>query len=366
MTIAAARDPVQRCLEDGVHDGVFPGVAAVVSKRGLVVFQGSAGWLDGPTGPPASPEAVYDLASLTKPLVTAACLFRLVGAGRLAFDQPVVEYLPEFAGDDARRGRVTLDDLLRHRSGLPAWRPYFAGLEPEATVHSRALVLARALEEPLQGNPGGKAVYSDVGYILLGRVLERATQLGLSALAEREVFSVLGLGDCGFADLVAGGWAPAPERTAPTGLCLWRRTIVRGVVQDENAFAMGGVAGHAGLFGSVEVVVRVAEACLDAWLGDRSWIDPAVIRAAWTPPPEGETWVGGWDTPSPTLSSAGDFISSRAVGHLAFTGPSLWIDLEREMIVAVVCNRVHPDRHNTSIRRWRPAFHNTVFSVIGE
>ncbi len=359
-------ESIGRCLEEGVRTGVFPGAAATVLEGGEVAFEGAAGWLDEPAGRPVTHDTIYDLASLTKPLVTAACVLRLAAAGILAIDQPVVRWVPEFGAGDERRSRVTVDDLLRHRSGLPAWRPYFAGCPPVATAETRASVAARAAAEPLEREPRAQVVYSDVGYLLLGLLLERAAQSRLDVLAEREVLSPLALRDCGFADLVDGRWRPPADRTAPTGVCLWRRTVVRGVVQDENAFAMGGIAGHAGLFGTARAVARIGQAWLEAWSGRGSWLEPELVRAAWTAPPGGTTWVAGWDTPTPGCSSAGTRVSQRAVGHLGFTGPSLWIDLDREVVVAVACNRVHPDRHNEAIRRWRPVFHDAVFGAAGE
>ncbi|RMD82032.1 MAG: class A beta-lactamase-related serine hydrolase [Candidatus Dadabacteria bacterium] len=360
-------------LAEGVRRGVFPGAAAVVGRPGEVSFAGACGGFSHPEDERrVRVDTPYDVASLTKPLVTVSCLLRLVARGVVALEQPVADLLPEFGQGDPRRQTVRVEDLVRHRSGLPAWRPYFlsAPLEPprgkarqlpRPTPASRRLVLDRALAEPLALGPGAEAVYSDVGFIVLGHLLERAAGCSLVRLARREVFEPLGL-SCGFVDLL-GGDAPRKE-LPPTGFCLWRQGLVAGVVHDENAYAMGGVAGHAGLFASAMDVFRIAVGYLEAYRGDSSWLEAGLVRRLFDSGCERSTWVGGWDTPSARGSSAGRLVSARAVGHLGFTGASVWIDLDREAVVAVASNRVHPDRHNPAIRWWRPLFHDAAFSHL--
>jgi len=215
---------------------------------------------------------------------------------------------------------------------------------------------------------GTAECYSDVGYILLGAILQRSLGIDLTAWTRSRLCRPLGLSDSGFVDLAcekSRAWRPPAERTAPCGICLWRGRQIRGVVQDENAYAMGGVAGHAGWFGTAREVFLLAQQYLASWLGRSSLFEPDLVRRLWATPLPGRSWTGGWDTPSPEASSAGSKISQRAVGHLGFTGGSIWIDLERELIVVVLSNRVHPERQQRGIAEWRPSFHDAVFGALG-
>jgi CubicO group peptidase (beta-lactamase class C family) len=219
--------------------------------------------------------------------------------------------------------------------------------------------------ERLEYEPGTRSVYSDLGFMVLGEVIERVTGLPLDRYCHERIFRPLGLRSIGF-NAAARGLVPVAERIAPTEDCPWRRRILCGEVHDDNAWAMGGVAGHAGLFASAADVDALAGRLHACWRGEDDVVSRDLVREFWTHPPDGagSTWALGWDTPSPTASSAGTRISRAAVGHLGFTGTSLWIDLERNARVVLLTNRVHPRRDNDRIRAVRPRVHDAVLETL--
>jgi CubicO group peptidase (beta-lactamase class C family) len=298
-------------------------------------------------------DTIFDLASLTKPIVTATSLMLLAADGRIDLDDPVAKVLPPFG----ERGKeaVTIRSLLTHTSGLKPWRPFHeALLERERKKGERLLgtpaakeaVLERIYRGALVHEPGEAAVYGDLDFILLGAIVEAVSGLALDDFAASRIFAPLGMNDTRFVRLGDG----APElpdafrrRFAATENCPWRGRVLWGEVHDPNAWAMGGVAGHAGLFATADDVMRFAQAVIDTWHGrsevfPREWLVRFLTK---NDVPANTTWALGWDTPTPGASSAGQYFSPTSVGHLGFTGTSLWIDLEREAAVVMLTNRVH-------------------------
>jgi CubicO group peptidase (beta-lactamase class C family) len=298
-------------------------------------------------------DTIFDLASLTKPIVTATSLMLLAAEGRVDLDDPVAKVLPPFG----ERGKeaVTIRSLLTHTSGLKPWRPFHeALLERERKKGERLLgtpaakeaVLERIYRSALVHEPGEAAVYGDLDFMLLGAIVEAVSGLSLDDFAASRIFAPLGMNDARFVRLGDG----APElqgalrrRFAATENCPWRGRVLWGEVHDPNAWAMGGVAGHAGLFATADDVMRFAQAVIDTWHGrstvfPREWLVRFLTK---NDVPAGTTWALGWDTPTPGASSAGQHFSPTSVGHLGFTGTSLWIDLEREAAVVMLTNRVH-------------------------
>ena len=298
-------------------------------------------------------DTIFDLASLTKPIVTATSLMLLAAEGRVDLDDPVAKALPPFG----ERGKeaVTIRSLLTHTSGLKPWRPFHeALLERERKKGERILgtpaakeaVLERIYRGALVHEPGEAAVYGDLDFILLGAIVEAVSGLALDDFAASRIFAPLGMNDTRFVRIGDG----APElpdalrrRFAATENCPWRGRVLWGEVHDPNAWAMGGVAGHAGLFSTADDVMRFALAVIDTWHGrsdvfPREWLVRFLTK---NDVPAGTTWALGWDTPTPGASSAGQHFSPTSVGHLGFTGTSLWIDLEREAAVVMLTNRVH-------------------------
>ena len=343
---------------------VFPGCSAAVLVDGRPLFVEAFGALG--TGPfaerPATPDTLYDVASLTKALATAPLAIRLLASGRLSLDAPAARWLP---GLDAR---VTVGHLLAHLSGLPAWRPCFLELlqdgRPLLTpALARARVRERLLREPLLAAPGARELYSDLGYLLLGWVLEACGGAPLDRQFADGVAAPLGL-EARFGPLAPT--APVAPTEAYAG-----RPLALGVVHDDNAFALGGIEGHAGLFATALDAARIGAELLAARRGrGASGSAPAFDRAttrAFTDaprPPLPRTRIPGFDTPTPGASSAGTTFGRQAFGHLGFTGCSWWCDPARELVVVLLSNRVHPSRQNEAIRALRPRLHDAVAAAL--
>ncbi|MDF1564149.1 MAG: serine hydrolase [Deltaproteobacteria bacterium] len=375
-------DQATRRLEEALAEGVATAMACVAivdgrkkhwSYHGRIEVDG----LDEPVGP----DTLFDLASLTKVMATTTMISSIHGTGGLDLDAPVHRLLPELS-EDGRRV-LTVRDLLAHRSGLPAhaewWRAasvdprsthLFRLPERQPTGDGRRLPVASAreatreavLSTPLERKPRTKAVYSDAGFILLGILLERLTRRPLHTLFGVEIARPLGLASTRFVDEaapLARAIEVAPTRRAPSrggGLLV-------GQVDDDNAYALGGVAGHAGLFGTAEDVASFGQATLEAWEGQRRGpLQPECARVFLRrDPTPGSTRALGWDTPSSRGSAAGKIMSkNQAVGHLGYTGCSLWIDRSRRMVIALLTNRIHCSADPAPIRRLRSEVHDLL------
>ncbi len=300
---------------------------------------------------PADLDTVFDLASLTKVLATTLLTMQAVDRGLVALADPVSGHLPEWSGAD--REDVTIEDLLTHSSGLPAWHPLYRELRGVRAAVER---IARV---PLDYAPRTAAVYSDLGFIVLGHLLERVRARPLDAQFA-DVTHALGL-----ADALTFRFHRRPSVVcAPTELDLaWRGRLLVGEVHDENAWALGGVAGHAGLFGTADAVGVIARHLLQVLQGRSGLVsrDTAArffTRRAAIP---GSSRALGWDTMLPT-SSCGTRMSPGAVGHTGFTGTSLWLDPARDRYAVLFTNRVHPDRRHDGIQDARVAFHDALWA----
>jgi CubicO group peptidase (beta-lactamase class C family) len=358
-------------LAEGVEGGVFPGAVAAIGVLGRG-FGGASCRRFGSAGRLAPGEAevslatIYDLASLTKPLVAATAL-RLAQRRLIDLHAPVSHYLPELEATQA--GESTLALLLSHRAGLAAYARLFAELAaPPGTAEARRFILAEAArrvpERPAEQSGPERSVYSDLGYIVAGEALSRAAALPLDALVQRELVEPLGLqGELFYAARLDEAQRDAVrERVAPTEYCALRGRLLRAEVHDENCYAYGGVAGHAGMFGSARAVLRFGLELLAAGEGRSPWLDQAIVR--WAVRPRGDGYVVGWDTKSSAGSSAGETFSARAFGHLGFTGTSIWCDPPRRLCAVLLTNRVHPTRENVAIRAFRPRFHDGLRDLV--
>lgn len=350
--------PVESLLADAVRRKAFPGCAVVVGTRDEVLFARAFGalWYDG--GPPAATNTVYDLASLTKVVGTTSVAIALVRDGKLELDARVSAHVPEFRGGG--KEDVTVEHLLAHASGLPSWRPLYR------ESRSYAELLQKVLETPLERRPGESAVYSDLGFILLGEVLARAGGAPLEELERRLVFEPLGLRETGRDPRVLGLERVAPTEVVPVEEAFGDagapggppagpgEVAIRGVVHDENARAAGGKTGHAGLFSTAEDVAAFAREMLRARSGSSS-VFPKDIVLRFTERRgslAGSSRALGWDTPS-SGSSAGSLLSSESFGHMGFTGTSVWIDPQRGVYIVLLSNRVCPSRDSPEIARVR-------------
>ncbi|MGE5323222.1 MAG: serine hydrolase domain-containing protein [Actinomycetota bacterium] len=340
-------------LESAIKQRVFPGASVAITQHAkLVVCKGIGCFTYDPGSAQVTPETVYDLASVTKVVATTAACMVLFQRDRFHLEKRVIDVLPEFGADDMRREKVTFRMLLAHSSGLPAYVKLFE------TAASRQELLHQAARIALTHEPGTHMEYSDIAFILLGEALERITGEPLDEFCRREIFLPLQLQTMLF--------NPKPEllaRIPPTEKDrTFRHRVIHGEVNDENAWVMGGVAGHAGLFSTAYDVALFAECMLrgGAPLLDLHTVELFTRREA---TPAGTCWALGWDTPSPP-SQSGRYFSPGSYGHLGFTGTSLWIDPERQLSVTLLTNRTWPDRSSHAIKQIRPAFHDAVIEAL--
>jgi CubicO group peptidase (beta-lactamase class C family) len=346
-------------VERAVSAQAFPGCSLAITLGGELVAHKAIGRF---TYDPASPEvttaSIFDLASLTKVVATTAMAMILYERGLLDLEASVTAIVPEFAGplteDDPRRREVTLHMLLAHSSGLPAYEKLFL------RAKTREDLLQAAFTTSLAAAPGARAEYSDIGFIILGVVLERLADESLDLFCQREIFGPLGMTHTTFnpASALKSSIPPtADDRT-------FRQRIIQGEVQDENASVLCGIAGHAGLFSTAEDLAIFAHAMLNGGypILRSSTIELFSRRES---APEGTSRALGWDTPS-APSQSGKYFSPRSFGHLGYTGTSLWIDPDRQLSISLLTNRTWPDCQNQAIKQVRPAFCDAVIEALGK
>ena len=352
---------VDRALDKAIEKAEIPGAVVLarmpregevlehLSTRGHAVLR--------PERLPMTRDTIFDLASLTKPMVTTASIMLLVKDGLIALDDPVAKFLPAFA--DREKESVTVRHLLTHSAGLKPWRAFHelliqkerkTGERIVGTPEGQAWILDRVVRSALVHEPGEAAVYGDLDFIALGAVVEAVSGATLDAFSAERIFSPLSMNDTHFMPVPVDGAgaedavpAALRRRIAATENCSWRDRILWGEVHDPNASAMGGVAGHAGLFSTADDVMTFAEALLAGWHGRSDLFPEPLVKEFCTRQhmPADSDWALGWDTPTEGVSSSGQHFSADSVGHLGFTGTSLWIDLEREAVVVMLTNRVH-------------------------
>jgi len=353
-----------RLLRAGVSGRVFPGAVACVGfvERGKPTFVVSlAGKLSVDLGDVA-PETAYDLASLTKAFVATTAL-RMVEAGELDLGVTVGEVLNDIRGITI--GDVTLERLLRHRGGLEAWGGLYLDVphDPGSAPAKRWLLSEAARRVRTDDTPA--VLYSDLGYMLAGEMVARAAGTTLDRAVDRWILEPLGIDG----KIVYAGARTSDARrrlvrgAAPTERCDWRGRVVRGEVHDENCSALGGISGHAGLFGTARGVASFGWAMLETFLDRGSFLPGKRLREALAAD-DGSRYRLGWDTKSDEGSSAGKHFGRRSFGHLGFTGTSLWIDPDQELVAVLLTNRVHPSRANEKIRGFRPAFHDGIAAAL--
>jgi serine-type D-Ala-D-Ala carboxypeptidase len=368
MTSAANKSwaLLQPLLHEGIDGAVFTGAVALAGLKGELVWQGEAGRISQEAGSAAvTPDTRFDLASLTKPLATTLALMRLSAAGRLQLENTLGELLPgEWLPPD--KVPLSLECLLTHSAGLPAWRPFYRELLA-APAEDRAGLLERlAAAAPLENAPGTATVYSDLGFMLLKAVVEQASGAGLDEFCRREVFGPLGLDSLTFNPRRLPGGEFLNCAATEAGLIAGRP--LSGEVHDENAWAAGGVAGHAGLFGTGRDVFSLIGEFYRAYQGEETAFLPTrVVRRFLTPPAAGGR-ACGFDTPSPdaALCSAGRFFSPASIGHTGFTGTSFWLDLKLGQMVVLLTNRVHLGRDQLAgIKAFRQRFHEAASRALG-
>ena len=346
-------------LESAIAERTFPGAAFGVLRGGeITALDGVGRFTYDPASTAVTPTTIYDLASVTKVVATTAASMLLHDRGLLDLDTPVGDILPGFViGDQSpvssHRCRVTLRHLLAHCSGLPAYARLFES-------HRTPLELLKGcLQMPLEAGPGLRSEYSDIGFILLGKAIEVISGEPLDAFCSREIFAPLAMAATGYNPPAA--WrADIPPTVDDVA---FRGRVIQGEVHDENCSVLGGVSGHAGVFSNVPDVLRYAACLLNQGKAPdgRQLFSVETIQLfshCQMPPVDGSRALG-WDTPSANSSSGAHF-SVHSIGHLGYTGTSLWIDLEQHFAVVLLTNRTWPDRSTQAIRQVRPAFHDAL------
>jgi CubicO group peptidase (beta-lactamase class C family) len=340
-----------RIIERGIQSRAFPAAVIEVGRRQVPLWSAAFGRLTyAAKATPASSHTIFDLASLTKVISTTTLVMRAADDGRLALTDRVGDRLPAWRGAD--RQHVTIADLLEHAAGLTAYLPFFRDHRGRAEFERVICTL------PLEYAPRTQSIYSDLGFMLLGFILEDVNGAPLAQLFDEILRLQL---SC---DLRFNPPRELRARCAPTELDLWRGRLLQGEVHDENTWELGGAAGHAGLFGTAASVGAFARLVLDGLHGGNALARPETIaRFARRSTVPGSSRALGWDTMLPT-SSCGTQMSPKAIGHAGFTGTSLWIDPAHDLYVVVLTNRVHPTRDNNQIQAIRRALHDEIVAVL--
>jgi CubicO group peptidase (beta-lactamase class C family) len=386
-------------FQDALRDGIFSGAGLLVGGPRDILFHRTWG-LSKAAGNPIDFGTHFDLASLTKPLVTAPLYMWSISRGKIALDDPLSRFFPAAVLPRGKR-EITISHLLSHCSGLPPYRPFYRELIAVPSSEKRDSLLRRILGEPLISTPGDEARYSDLGFQLLGIVLETVWGKPLDLLASEVLLgsgffprpsslsieptaagsggppSALLADNLGFNRIIVprdptvpperASCSHVPASFAATELCPWRKRLLEGEVHDENAYSMEGIAGHAGLFGTALGIYTLISSLWSVYrneVEDSRW-SREMLNLFWRRPniAHNSTWALGFDTPSDTGSRAGVYFSPRSICHLGFTGTSFLMDLDQEILVILLTNRVHPTRENEKIRAFRPLVHNSVMKA---
>ena len=352
-------------LHRGIADRAFPGAVALVAQRGKIIFCEHVGDRSlVPERASMTRDTIFDLASLTKVFATVPAIMRLVDQGRISLDDPLSKLIPSAKLGDKRD--LTLRLLLTHSAGLVDWKPFFEKLRDQPLTDRKRLLREWIIEEPFAYEPGKGSIYSDLGYMLLEWVIEEKTGHRLPEYVREYFYGPLGLKRTFFGG--GEGRGLAKEEFAATEDCPWRKKVLQGEVHDDNAWTLGGYSGHAGLFSTAEEIHVMANMLREHYLGKRKdFFKPETVREFLRRQDivKGSDWGLGWDTRALEESSAGKYFSRDSVGHTGFTGTSIWMDLEKDVIAILLSNRVHPKRDNDKIKQFRPLFHDAVMEELG-
>ena len=356
-------DRITDLLNEGVETNIYPGAVLLIALGGKILFLKAAGVLS--TVPPQKvtrKNSIFDLSSLTKPFATTLAIMGLVDRGIIHLDQRLDEILSDSVPEDKRN--ITVRLLLCHSSGLPDWRPYYTELVKYDPGARKDVLRRWILKEPLEYSPGMGSKYSDLGFMLLEWIIEKCSGIQMDELLMERYYRQLGLVRT---FLGKKNHPVSLDEIAATEECTWRNKIIQGEVHDENAYALGGYSGHAGLFGCAEEIFMVLDMLREHYYSERGdFFKPETVQQFFMRQNvfKDSTWALGWDTPSSKGSSSGKYFSSRSIGHLGFTGTSVWIDLDRDITVIFLSNRVHRTRRNTKIRLFRPELHNCIMETV--
>lgn len=356
-------------FKNAVKDKIFPGAAvgiSLTSEKKREIFTAGYGKIHyKEQAEDVLENTCYDLASLTKPLVTTMSILSLLNEGKIRLEQTLDELFEKNVPKD--KEKITIMSLLSHSSGLPAYQPFFYDLQKiKGIARRKQHLLNLIINENLLYETGKKSLYSDLGFMLLGQIVEKKSGDHLDRFIKKKIYKTLHLEkDIFFPQTLT----KRKNIFAPTEDCPWRKISIQGEVSDENCYILGGVCGHAGVFGNVTGVLKLCTFLLDLWKNKSA--HPALSKEHLQfflkrrREIKDSTWALGFDTPSKNGSSAGKYLSKKSVGHLGFTGTSFWIDPDRELVIVLLSNRVHPSRENNKIKDFRPVFHDTIVESLG-
>lgn len=347
---------IDSVIMDAIRDNAFPGAQVFVAREGVIVYNKSFGrQAYSPASPAINNNTMFDIASMSKVVATTSAIMRLYDESRIGLDDSVVRYLPQFA--NRGKERITIRNLLAHTGGLPAFKRLYL------TVHSPEELLDSLYQTELIYQPGDSTVYSDFDFILLGKIVESVTGVTLDRYVDTVFFKPLSLARTMF-NPPSAFWS----NVAPTEYdSIVRKQIVRGSVHDENAYVLGGVSGHAGIFSTAsELGVFMQMLMNGGSYGGKQFLKPETVELFTARQGTKSTRALGWDTKTVGgYSSAGSGFSERSFGHTGFTGTSVWADPEKRIFVILLTNRVHPTRTNGKIVQVRPLVHDAVIRALG-
>ena len=388
---------VREVLQRGLENGVFPGAVTLVAREGKIVFFEHFGYRSlVPERVPMARDTILDVASLTKVFATVPAVMKLVDEGRIALDDSLSKLIA--SANLGEKNGLTLRLLLTHSAGLIDWKPFYEKLCDLPRKDRKRLLREWIIEEPFAYEPGKGSIYSDLGFILLEWMIEEKTGDTLPEFVQKNFYGPLGLKRTLFVPVAEEKNLPRPlfkkegnggkrggegvkrgergplqgastEDFAATEDCPWRKKVLQGEVHDDNAWTLGGYSGHAGLFSSAEGIYVMANMLREHYFGKRTdFYKPETVREFFRRQDivKGSDWSFGWDTRALEGSSAGKYFSRDSVGHTGFTGTSIWMDLEKDVIAILLSNRVHPKRDNDKIKQFRPVFHDAVMEALGE
>ena len=353
-------------LKRGLKEKVYPGAVLLVARgEDTVFFHNVGNRALTPKLLPMEKETIFDLASLTKPLGSTLAIMKLVDEDLLGFDIPISSIIKPFPWKD--KADLTPRLLLNHSAGLTDWKPFYLEIIKYPIEKRKSALRRLIMEEPLYAEPKKISLYSDLGFMLLEWMIEIITSQDLSSFLNSTFYHPFGLKNL-YLDNITVDAVHEKDLFAATEYCQWRREIIQGQVHDENAYALGGYSGHAGLFGTALDIFTLTNKLNKIYHGYSSGpLKTKTVRTFFSRQgiPQGSTWALGWDTPSEKNSSSGNYFNSNSIGHTGFTGTSIWIDLKKDITVIFLTNRIHPSRSNEKIKDFRPKLHNLIMRELG-
>lgn len=353
------QEKIRHEFEAAISKGIFPGAVFLCALNHTIIFHEAFGTADLFENRKMQKDSIFDLASLTKPLATTLAVSKLMEKGKLSLDQKIGDILVEFQNTD--KSDITIDMLLRHTSGYPAHRNYYLEIL-QCGQGSRQCLRNLLLKEDLENEIGEKEVYSDLGFMLLAWIIERVGHQRLDQFVIEEIYAPLGIEHLFFIERNSENEKikPYQGQFVATQKCFWRKKVLLGEADDDNAYAVGGIEGHAGLFGDALSVYSLCSEILKSLQNKSPTVLKADIIKNFVKKDIRFERVAGFDTPSKQGSASGRFFSEFSIGHLGFTGTSFWIDPLTGLIIVLLTNRVHPSRSNEEIKKFRPMIHDLI------